>query len=31
MGDALHALNVPNDAPANNVVAPPKEIVKEEV
>jgi cell division protein FtsI (penicillin-binding protein 3) len=31
MGDSLHALNVPNDAPANNVVAPPKEIVKEEV
>jgi cell division protein FtsI (penicillin-binding protein 3) len=31
MGDALHALNVPNDAPPDNVVAPPKEIVKEEV
>ena len=31
MGDALHALNVPNDAPPDNVVAPPTEIVKEEV
>jgi cell division protein FtsI (penicillin-binding protein 3) len=31
MGAALHALNVPNDAPPDNVVAPPAEIVKEEV
>ncbi len=30
-GAALHALNVPNDAPLNNVIAPPAEIVKEEV
>ena len=30
-GAALHALNVPNDAPLNNVVAPPADIVKEEV
>ena len=28
---ALHALNVPNDAPLDNVVAPPANIVKEEV
>jgi cell division protein FtsI (penicillin-binding protein 3) len=28
---ALQALNVPNDAPLNNVIAPPEEIVKEEV
>lgn len=28
---ALHALNVPNDAPLNNVIAPPADIVKEEV
>jgi cell division protein FtsI (penicillin-binding protein 3) len=27
----LHLLNVPNDAPLNNVVAPPKDVVKEEV
>ena len=31
MSAALHALNVPNDAPMDNVVAPPAEIVKEEV
>ncbi|HTN93105.1 MAG TPA: penicillin-binding protein 2 [Gallionella sp.] len=31
MSAALHALNVPNDAPLDNVVAPPAEIVKEEV
>jgi cell division protein FtsI (penicillin-binding protein 3) len=31
MSAALHALNVPNDAPPDNVVAPPAEIVKEEV
>ncbi len=31
MGASLHALNVPNDAPLDNVVAPPAEIVKEEV
>jgi len=30
-GAALHALNVPNDAPLNNVIAPPANIVKEEV
>jgi cell division protein FtsI (penicillin-binding protein 3) len=30
-GAALHALNVPNDAPLNNVIAPPAAIVKEEV
>ena len=28
---ALHELNVPNDAPLNNVIAPPADIVKEEV
>ncbi|OGS91750.1 MAG: cell division protein [Gallionellales bacterium GWA2_60_18] len=28
---ALHALNVPNDAPLDNVIAPPEEIIKEEV
>ncbi len=31
MSAALHALNVPNDAPLDNVVAPPPNIVKEEV
>jgi cell division protein FtsI (penicillin-binding protein 3) len=31
MSAALHALNVPNDAPPDNVIAPPAEIVKEEV
>jgi cell division protein FtsI (penicillin-binding protein 3) len=30
-GAALHALSVPNDAPLDNVIAPPAEIVKEEV
>ncbi len=30
-GAALHALNVPNDAPLDNVITPPAEIVKEEV
>lgn len=30
-GAALHALNVPNDAPMDNVIAPPPGIVKEEV
>jgi cell division protein FtsI (penicillin-binding protein 3) len=30
-GAALHALNVPNDAPMDNVIAPPATIVKEEV
>jgi len=30
-GAALHALNVPNDAPMDNVIAPPASIVKEEV
>jgi cell division protein FtsI (penicillin-binding protein 3) len=28
---ALHALSVPNDAPLDNVIAPPADIVKEEV
>jgi cell division protein FtsI (penicillin-binding protein 3) len=28
---ALHALNVPNDAPLDNVIAPPSEIIGEEV
>ncbi|MCK9354805.1 MAG: penicillin-binding protein 2, partial [Gallionella sp.] len=28
---SLHALNVPNDAPLDNVLAPPAEIIKEEV
>lgn len=28
---ALHALNVPNDAPLDNVIAPPEEIIGEEV
>jgi cell division protein FtsI (penicillin-binding protein 3) len=30
-GQALRELNVPNDAPLNNVIAPPAEVVKEEV
>jgi len=30
-GEALRALNVPNDAPLDNVIAPPAEIVREEV
>lgn len=30
-GGALHALNVPNDAPLDNVLAPPAEIIREEV
>jgi len=30
-GASLHALNVPNDAPLDNVIAPPVDIVKEEV
>jgi cell division protein FtsI (penicillin-binding protein 3) len=30
-GASLHALNVPNDAPLDNVIAPPLDIVKEEV
>ena len=30
-GAALHALNVPNDAPLDNVIAPPADIMKEEV
>lgn len=30
-GAALHELNVPNDAPLDNVLAPPADIVKEEV
>jgi len=31
VGGALHQLNVPNDAPLNNVIVPPAEIVREEV
>ena len=31
MGAALHLLNEPNDAPLDNVLTPPAEIVKEEV
>lgn len=30
MGAALRQLNVPNDAPLNNVLQPPKEIIREE-
>jgi cell division protein FtsI (penicillin-binding protein 3) len=30
-GAALHALNVTNDAPLDNVIAPPADVVKEEV
>jgi cell division protein FtsI (penicillin-binding protein 3) len=30
-GASLHVLNVPNDAPLDNVIAPPADIVKEEV
>jgi cell division protein FtsI (penicillin-binding protein 3) len=30
-GAALHALGVPNDAPLDNVIAPPTDIVREEV
>jgi len=30
-GAALHLLNVPNDAPLDNVIAPPADIIKEEV
>jgi cell division protein FtsI (penicillin-binding protein 3) len=30
-GAALHALNVPNDAPLDNVIAPSKDVVREEV
>lgn len=28
---ALHAMNVPNDAPLDNVIAPPVDVIKEEV
>jgi len=28
---ALHLLNVPNDAPLDNVIAPPADVIKEEV
>ncbi len=31
VGEALHLLNVPNDAPLDNVTPPPREIVREEV
>jgi cell division protein FtsI (penicillin-binding protein 3) len=30
-GAALHALNVPNDAPLDNIIAPPADIIREEV
>jgi cell division protein FtsI (penicillin-binding protein 3) len=30
-GAALHELNVPNDAPLDNVIAPSDDIIKEEV
>ncbi|MEO8331474.1 MAG: penicillin-binding protein 2 [Gallionella sp.] len=30
-GEALHALNVPNDAPLDNVMMPPADLIKEEV
>jgi cell division protein FtsI (penicillin-binding protein 3) len=30
-GAALHALNVPHDAPLDNVLPPPADIVREEV
>lgn len=30
-GAALHLLNVPNDAPLDNVIAPPADIIREEV
>jgi cell division protein FtsI (penicillin-binding protein 3) len=31
VGATLHMLNVPNDAPINNVITPPSEIIREEV
>lgn len=31
MGSALHLLNVPNDAPLDNVLMPPAEVIREEV
>ncbi|OFZ66987.1 MAG: cell division protein [Betaproteobacteria bacterium RBG_16_56_24] len=31
IGAALHELNVPNDAPLDNVIEPPADIIKEEV
>jgi cell division protein FtsI (penicillin-binding protein 3) len=31
VGETLHLMNVPNDAPLDNVIPPPKEIIKEEV
>jgi len=31
MGSALRMLNVPNDAPLNNILMPPADIIKEEV
>ncbi|NNM69123.1 MAG: penicillin-binding protein 2 [Gallionella sp.] len=30
-GETLHLLNVPNDAPLNNVIAPPADVIREEV
>jgi len=30
-GAALHALDVPNDAPLDNVIAPPADVIREEV
>jgi cell division protein FtsI (penicillin-binding protein 3) len=31
VGETLHLMNVPNDAPQNNVIAPPADVIKEEV
>jgi hypothetical protein len=31
VGATLHQLNVPNDAPMDNVITPPAEIIREEV
>jgi hypothetical protein len=28
---ALHVLNVPNDAPLDNVIAAPAEVIREEI
>jgi len=30
-GEALHMLNVPNDAPLDNVIVSPASVIKEEV
>jgi hypothetical protein len=31
VGAALHLFNVPNDAPLDNVIAPPAEVIREEI